>query len=270
MFRHILIPIDQPNDVEPMIRFAANFLDADGEIRVLHVIPTLTLPQVTRAWRESVNLVVPAHEMGAALDIKVEPEVRASVDVPAEILDSAETHGVDAILMTLRGSRKSRNPFVGHTSSSVLHHASCKVIIVNRLALLEDKIPRILLPTFEENPPPEVMRVAEEIALRHAGAPIITLRIGAKEGAEGDGPSAPPTRSPRGLPMRERRSFFSQALLGHRGRLPELILAQAARERFGLLLVGEGAGESGSPLLTRRFLEELFRAAPCPVMAIRG
>lgn len=268
MYKRILIPIDQANDVEPMIRFAANFLDADGEIRVLHVIPTVTLPQVTREWRESVNLVVPAHEMGAALDLRVDPEVRAAVDVPAEILDSAETHAIDAIFMTLRGNRRSRNPFVGHTSSSVLHHAPCNVVIVNRLALLEDKVPRILIPTLGANPPAGVLRVAEEIALRHAGAPIISLRIGAKGPHAGEDGSHP-SRSPRGIPVRERRSFFSAALLGRRARLPELILAEAARERFGLLLVGEDAESVGGPLLTRRFLEELFRAAPCPVMAVR-
>ncbi len=65
-----------------MIRFGAMLLDPDGEIRVLHIIPTTTLPQVAREWRNSVNLVVPAHEAAAALDVRVDPEVRASTDVP--------------------------------------------------------------------------------------------------------------------------------------------------------------------------------------------
>lgn len=269
MYRKILIPIDQANDVEPMIRFAATLLDADGEIRVLHIIPTTTLPRVTREWRESVNLVVPAHEIGAALDVRVDPEVRASVDVASEILDSAETHSIDAIFMTLRGSRKTKNPFVGHTSSSVLHHASCDVVIVNRLALLETHTARVLVPTFGENPPAKLLRIAEEVALRNQGAPIISLRISTRDAARMEDGS-PPSRSPRGLPIRERRSFFSEALLGRRGRLPELILQQAARERFGLLLVGEESHRPAAPLLTRRFLEELFRSAPCPVMAVRS
>ncbi|HTT26548.1 MAG TPA: universal stress protein [Thermoplasmata archaeon] len=266
MYRRILIPVTRPNEVEPMIRFATALLEADGDIRVLHVIPTTTMPEVTRQWRESVNLVIPAHETGAALDVRVEPEVRASVDVPAEILDSAESHSIDVILMTLGGSRKSRNPFVGHVSTSILHHAGCDVIIVNRLALVENRVPRILLPSFGPQPPPKLLHLAEEIALRHQGAPIVTLRIGRKEADAGE---EGPTRSPRGLPMRERRSFISDALLGRR-RLPELILNQAARERYGLLLVGEESQHLESQLLTRRFLEELFRAAPCPVLALRG
>lgn len=269
MYRRLLIPVREPSEVEPLIRFGAALLDADGEIRVLHVIPTTTLPQVSREWRASVNIVVPAHEAGAALDIRVEPEVRASVDVAGEILESGESRGVDGILMTLGGDRRSRNPFVGHTASSLLHHAPCDVMIVNRLALVEARVPRILLPTLAANAPPKAMRLAEELAVRRHGIPIVTLAIGLKElrlAGEGEAPS----RSPRGLPLDTRRSFFSASVLGRRRRLPELILQQAARERYGLLLVGEEPGATEGPLLTRRFLEELFRAAPCPVMAVRG
>lgn len=267
MYPRMLLPVSEPSEVEPLIRLGSVLLNADGEIRLLHVIPTTTLPEVTRQWRSSVNLVIPAHEAGAALDIRVDPEVRASVDVAGEILESAETHNVDAILMTLRGDRRSRNPFVGHTASSVLHHAPCDVLIANRLALIEGSVPRVLLPTFGPKVPSRALAIAEEFSLRNHGIPIVTLVLGTR-GEEGLG-SDVPTRSPRGVPMTQRRSFFSVSLLGRGRRLPELILAQAAKERYGLLVVGERPSPQ-SPLLTRRFLEELFRNAPCPVLAVRG
>ncbi len=141
MYKRILVPVKEPSEVEPMIRFASSLLDTDGEIRILHIIPTTTLPEVAREWRASVNIVIPAHEAGAALDVKVEPEVRAATDVPAEILECAENEGVEAIVLTLQGNRRSHNPFVGHTASGILHHASADVLIVNRLALAADHIP---------------------------------------------------------------------------------------------------------------------------------
>lgn len=250
-----------------MIRFGSALLDADGEIRVLHVIPTTTMPEVARQWRASVNLVIPAHEAGAALDIRVDPEVRAAVDVAAEIIESAQTHSVDGIVMTLSGDRRTRNPFLGHTSTSVLHHAPCDVLVVNRLALIEEKIQRILIPTFSSAPPPKALRIAEELSVRNHGAPIILLAIGAR-GGEVDPEAA--KRSPRGLPVQTHRMFLSRALLGRRRRLPEIILHQAAMERYGVLLLGEETTHADGPLLTRRFLEELFRGAPCPVIAVRG
>ena len=270
MYHRLLIPVDDASEVEPMIRLGSRMLDAGGEIRVLHVIPTVTIPQVTRGWRSSVNIVIPAHEAGAALDVRVDPEVRASVDVVGDILDSAESHEVDAIVMTLRGDRRSRNPFVGHTASSILHHARCDVVVVNRLALAADKFPRIIVPTFSGLPAPKILQLAEEFALRNPGITIITLSLVARKRT--DEPPSPPTegRSPRGFPVKHKTAMIPEAMLVRRRRLPELILQAAARERYGLLLVGEETVRGEGTLLTRRFLEELFRAAPCPVVAVRG
>jgi hypothetical protein len=171
--------------------------------------------------------------------------------------------------MTIRGDRRSRNPFVGHTSSSVLHHAHANVLIVNRLALLEGAIRRILVPSVGGPPPPRALQAAEEISMRNHGIPIVTLAIGGKGAMAAGGESGLPSRSPRGVPIEHRESSLSSALLGRRRRLPELILQEAGRERFGLLLVAEPTSSKEGPLLTRRFLEELFRNAPCPVMAVR-
>ncbi|HXW66497.1 MAG TPA: universal stress protein [Thermoplasmata archaeon] len=267
MYAKILIPAQEPSEVEPLIRFGAMLLDAEGEIRVLHIIPATTLPEVTREWRNSVNLVVPAHEAGAALDVRVDPEVRASTDVPGEILESAETHGVDAILMTLRGSKRSRNPFVGHTASGILHHAHADVLIVNRLALAAGKIPRIVLPSFRATPVPKAIRVAEEIAVRNDGVPVTTVSIGPAGGSAMDGIREETT--PRGIAIVHKHVPLAGPVL-RRARIPALIVQAAQRERFGLLLVSEEGEVGGGALLTRRFLEELFRAAPCPVLALRG
>ncbi|MGP8078672.1 MAG: universal stress protein [Thermoplasmata archaeon] len=268
MYRKILLPVATPSEVEPMIRFAAMLLDSDGEVRMLHLIPASTLPEVTREWRASVNLVVPAHEAGAALDIRVEPEVRSANDVPTEILESADAHEVDAILLTLRGDRRSRNPLVGHTATGILQHAQMDVLVVNRLALTSDKFPRILVTTFRPEPTRRVVQLAEVLSVRNGGAPVVLLALGPR--GPGEGVSVREERSERGVPFTRKRSIFSEALLGRRRRLPELILQAAAKERFGLLVVGEEDPDAGGPLLTRRFLEELFRAAPCPVIALRS
>lgn len=267
MYRQVLVPVQTSSEVEPMLRFAAMLLDADGEIRLLHVIPTTTLPEVTREWRASVNIVVPAHETGAALDVRVDPEVRAATDVPGEILESAESHNVDAILLTLRGDRRSPRFFVGHTATGILQHARADVLVLNRLALAAPKVPRILVSTFRDQPAPKPMLLAEELAVRNPPAPVIVLTLGSQAGPAAEAEDQEET-STRGVRIVHRRSFFAESALGRRRRLPDLLLQAAARERYGLLLVGEEE-RGGSALLTRRFLEGLFRAAPCPVLALR-
>jgi nucleotide-binding universal stress UspA family protein len=268
MYRQILVPVQTSSEVEPLLRFASLLLDADGEIRVLHVIPTTTLPEVTREWRASVNIVVPAHETGAALDVRVDPEVRAATDVPGEILESAESHDVDAILLTLRGDRRSPRFFVGHTATGILQHSRADVLVLNRLALAAPKIPRILVSTFRERPAPKPMMLAEELAVRNPPAPVITLTLSSRGGSGSAVDEGTEETSARGVRIVHRRSTFSEAILGRRRRLPDLLLQAAQRERYGLLVVGEEE-RGGSALLTRRFLEELFRAAPCPVLALR-
>jgi nucleotide-binding universal stress UspA family protein len=264
MYRQILVPVQLPAEVEPLVRLAALLLEPDGEIRVLHIIAAKTLPEVTRQWRKSVNLVVPAHEVGAVLDVKVDPEVRVATDVPGEILESAEAHGVDAILFPLRGDRRSRNPFVGHTGTALLQHARANVLVVNRLALASGAIPRVLLPTFGPRPAPRCLALAEELALKAGGVPLITLALG----SSGEAASWAGTEPSSSAPIVRRAVPIPGSILGLRRRLPELILAAAARERYGLLVVGEEEVAGGS-LLTRRFLEQLFRQAPCPVVAVR-
>jgi len=266
MYRHILVPVRFPAEVEPLVRFAARVLEPDGEIRVLHVIPTTTLPEVAREWRASVNLVVPAHEIGAVLDVKVDPEVRAATDVPGEILESAESHGVDAIVFSLRGDRRNRNPFVGHIATALLQHARADVLVVNRLALATEATPRVLVPTFASRPSPRSLELAEEISLKAGGVPLVTLALGSEGEAA---PTEGSERTSRGGMIVRHVSTIPGSLLGRRRRLPEVILAAAARERYGLLLVGEEP-VAGGALLTRRFLEELFRRAPCPVLAVRA
>jgi nucleotide-binding universal stress UspA family protein len=268
MYRQILVPVQTASEVEPMLRFASMLLDADGEIRVLHVIPTTTLPEVTREWRASVNIVVPAHETGAALDVRVDPEVRAATDVPGEILESAESHNVDAILLSLGGDRRSSRFFVGHTATGILQHSRADVLVLNRLALAAPKLPRILVSTFRDQPAPKPMLLAEELAVRNPPAPVIALTLGSR-GRPNEEPSDDlEETSARGVRIVHRHWLFSEATLGRRRRLPEILLQAAQRERYGLLLVGEEE-RGGSALLTRRFLEELFRAAPCPVLAFR-
>jgi len=266
MYRQILVPVQRASEVEPMLRFASMILDADGEIRLLHVIPTTTLPEVTREWRASVNIVVPAHEAGAALDVRVDPEVRAATDVPGEILESAESHNVDAILLTLSGSRRSSRFWVGHTATGILQHSRADVLVLNRLALATPKIPRILVSTFHPQPSPKAMMLAEEIAVKNPPASVVALTLGSGGGGEGDGEREETTA--RGIRIVHHFSVFSESMLGRRRRLPELLLQAAQRERYGFLLVSEEE-HGGSALLTRRFLEELFRSAPCPILAVR-
>jgi hypothetical protein len=118
------------------------------------------------------------------------------------------------------------------------------------------------------------VRLAEELSVRFQGVPIVPMLLGARAGTtESDGAVSAADRIPSPEDERvspRRRGLLPGSILGRRRRLAEVILARAARERYGLLLVGDDPAHAETPILTRRFLEELFRNAPCPVVALRG
>lgn len=248
MYRRLLIPVAGPNEVEPLIRQGAELLEPDGEIRVVHIIPNRSLPEMTRAWRAATNIVVPAHETGAALDVRVEPDIRSAGSATSGILDAAEGSEVDAILLTLSDERRSRSPLMGHTSTALLQHATCDVVIVNRLALLDRHPKKILVPAFSDVPRPKANVVAQQLSLRHGGCPIVPFRVW-------------DDTDPRGGRGR---------VFGRHRDLVGAVVAKVAREGSGLLVLVDDGHDPSGPLLTRSFLEELFRRAPSPVMALRA
>jgi nucleotide-binding universal stress UspA family protein len=253
MYRRLMIAVAGPNEVEPLIRQGAELLEPDGEIRVVHIIPNRSLPEMTRAWRSATNIVVPAHETGAALDLRVEPEIRSASSATSGILDAAEGADVDALLLTLGDERRARSPLMGHTSTALLQHARCDVIIVNRLALLDRNPKKILLPSFSDAPHPKAEVVAHQLSLRHGGCPVVSFRVLDAEAAAAAG--APSVRA---------------RMFGRRRDLVGAVVAKVAREGAGLLLLVDEGHQPGGPLLTRTFLEDLFQRAPAPVMALRS
>jgi nucleotide-binding universal stress UspA family protein len=271
MYGRILVPVVVPANVGPLVKMASYLLEPNGEIDVLHVITAKSMPEMTKGWRNSLQVVIPAHETGAALDVRVVPEVKVAPDAAVEILERAETQKADAIVMTLSGFGKKRiNPFFGHTTSAILHHATCDVIIVNRLALIMNRIGKILIPSFTVQPAHKVMLAAEAVSAKKGGVPIVTLHM--LQGNAAASPDSAHTfvgtasKSPKHL----KTVLFPSRLFHRRSALPDMFLEVTRREGYGLCLVGEEGRGVESPLLTRSFIEDLFSRSPCPVMVLKG
>jgi nucleotide-binding universal stress UspA family protein len=271
MYGKILVPVVVPANVGPLVKMASYLLEPGGEIDVLHVITAKNMPEMAKGWRNSLQVVIPAHETGAALDVNVVPEVKVAPDAAVEILERAESQKADAIVMTLSGFGAKRiNPFFGHTTGAILHHAACDVIIVNRLALTMNRVGKVLIPTFTVQPPHKVMLAAESVSEKKGDVPIITLHM--LEGRAFSSEAVPHTlvESASKIPRRLKTVIFPSRLFRRQSTLPDMFLDVVHREGYGLYVVGEEGHGMNSSFLNRGFIERLFSRAPCPVMVIKG
>lgn len=271
MYRKVLVPVVVPANVTPLVKLAASLLEPEGEIHVLHVITEKSMPDVAKGWRSSLHLVIPAHEAAAALDVRVEPEVAVAMDAAVEILEKAESLGVDAILMTLDGSRTRKRRFFGHTSSAIMNHASCDVIVVNPLSLTSSRASKVILPTFTVSPSPKAMLVAEAISAKARNIPIVTLHI--RQGKAG--PNAAGTNhefrgSRRRIPRFLKTVLFPSRLFRPNSDLPEAIMDVVRREGYGICVLADESRGARGPMINRAFMENLFALAPCPVIVLHG
>lgn len=271
MYRKILVPVVIPSNVSPLIRMASYLLEPEGEIHVLHVITEKSLPQVAKGWRSSLHLVIPAHETGAALDVRVTPEVAVAPDAAVEILEKAETLGCDAILMTIDGSAGHRRKLFGHTCTAILNHATTDVVVVNPLALTSGKASKIIIPTFTLNPPAKASLAAEAIASRIGNVPIVTLHIREGTGRKGMEEEDHEFKGNRPRIHRSLKTvLFPSRLFRPNSDMPDAIMGVVRYEGYGICVVGEEGRGSGAPMINRNFMEKLFSIAPCPVMVIHG
>lgn len=271
MYRKILVPVITPGYVEPLVKLASRLLESGGEVHILNVIHEVSMPEIAKGWRSSLHIVIPAHEAAAALDIKVTPEVVVAPDVAIEILERAEALSADAILMTLTADPRHRHKIFGHTSSAILNHASCDVLVVNPLALSATRASKVILPTLTVQPPPKTMQVAETLSAELGNLPIVTLHMRSGSArTEEDSTSHEFHGRQRSVPRVLKTVLFPARFFQSNALLPSAILKEVRKEGYGLCILGDEGRGLGREFVTRPFLEELFAISPCPILVIRG
>jgi nucleotide-binding universal stress UspA family protein len=136
----ILVPVDGSENSKRALMQAAKIAGKDGaQITIVHVIdmpPTVyvesqkLLDQLLEQYRRESARVLDEYE-----DIAKKEGVDAKSAIlegaaAESIVDYADRHGFDMIVMGSRGLGKIKGAFLGSVSSKVLQHAKCSVLIV--------------------------------------------------------------------------------------------------------------------------------------------
>lgn len=136
----ILVPVDGSDNSKRALEQAVSVAGRNGtSITIVHVIdmpPTVyvesqkLLNQLLEKYRqESAKVLDEYEEIAKKRGIEVKSAILEG-DAAASIVDYADKHGFDMIVMGSRGLGKIKGAFLGSVSSKVLHHAKCSVLIV--------------------------------------------------------------------------------------------------------------------------------------------
>lgn len=140
MASKILVPVDGSDNSKRALVEAAKVAGRTGaQVTVVHVIdmpPTIyvesqkLLNQLLEKYREESARVLDEYEV-IAKEHGIDPETAIlEGDAAESIVEYADKHGFDMIIMGSRGLGKIKGAFLGSVSSKVLQHAKGSVLIV--------------------------------------------------------------------------------------------------------------------------------------------
>jgi nucleotide-binding universal stress UspA family protein len=139
-FRHILFPVDFSGRcaaVRPFVRTLAT--PCVSKLTLLHVFDkpaewygasectTQAVFDVAQMKEESCAMLGDFLPQNADCPFEISREARCGEDVPSTIVQFAEEHGVDLIMMPTHGRGKFQRLLLGSTTSSILEASPCPV-----------------------------------------------------------------------------------------------------------------------------------------------
>ncbi len=148
MSKSILVPVDGSERSFKALDFASDLtLKDDSVIYVLHVVPEHVMPDGLRQWAAAEHVQAPTgwiyeqaiadYVLDAAVDRATEKGVTTTIhkvietgDAANRIIEVAERHNSDMIVMGTRGLSDLQGLFMGSVAHKVSHMAGCTVVTV--------------------------------------------------------------------------------------------------------------------------------------------
>ncbi len=289
---HILVPTDFSDSallaLEHGIYLANKF---DGELHLLHVaeLPTITLPDFPSDLFEAARNMG-MERLGDLLEqqeVELPPVKRVVMaGTPAEpaadvIIDYANTHDVDFIVMGTHGRRGARRLLLGSVTEEVIRRSPCPVLTMrtHKEAWSLPRADRILVPVDFGKSTRQVMGVAARVA-EHYDASITLAHVVDLEYYPYYGFGTDPFRSIQSDMIQASEDHLSElaaelqaagiiaswiTVSGH----PASTLRELAAESDVDLIVIGSHGRSGfDRAMVGSVSEKVLRSAHCPVMVV--
>jgi nucleotide-binding universal stress UspA family protein len=140
MFSKLLVPIDGSDNSFRALNHAI-FLSKNitAQITALRVVENLPLVYIqsqktlntiiSKYLEEAQDILNKSRDIGKKNGVRIKTELRKG-DAASNILDYSKKEDYDTIIMGRRGAGKLKQLVLGSTSTKVLNHSDCTVVIV--------------------------------------------------------------------------------------------------------------------------------------------
>ena len=282
--KHILFPFDFSAPGSLAARFVQNVAKrCDAKVTLMAVAPPVwNVPPPGMPAMVSVDTDKMAADLGARLEGALKEEL-AGVEVervtqrgePAEtIVEFADAHNVDLIMMPTHGLGLFRSLLLGSVTAKVLHDARCPVWTATHAE--EQQAPgtpkTILCAVDSTDQAPGVMRWAAEFAQRmdatvkllHVVPPISDWLAVASERELQEQVREAARANVESL---RRAAGIEAPLRVAVGQIADTVAEEARQEGAGLIVIGRGSLKSPLGRL-RTHAYGIIQRSPCPVLSV--
>lgn len=142
LFHHILVPVDGSKHAAEALKFGLELAKLTyARVQVIHVIDTGSVSlmsqlfgksqaQVLEELRErAMGILVDANAIARDLGVEITTHMMEGVPYEA-VVDHAERHGVDLIVIGRVGTRGPRRILIGSMTERVMETAPCHVLVI--------------------------------------------------------------------------------------------------------------------------------------------
>jgi nucleotide-binding universal stress UspA family protein len=142
LFQHILVPVDGSKHAAEALKFGLELAKlTKAQVHVLHVIDTASVSQISRLFGKSqahiqeelreraMGILVDANTVAREANIEITTHMEEGVPYEA-VVDHAQHHGVDLIVIGRVGTRGPRRILIGSMTERVIETAPCHVLVI--------------------------------------------------------------------------------------------------------------------------------------------
>ncbi len=140
MFSKLLVPIDGSDNsfraLDHAIFLSKKITAQITALRVMEYLPLVYVQSqrtmdtiLSKYLEESESILKKSIDIGEKKGVRIESKLRKG-DAASNILNNSKKEDYDTIIMGRRGTGKLRQLVLGSTSTKVLNHSDCTVVIV--------------------------------------------------------------------------------------------------------------------------------------------